>query len=118
MDPAHELGGGKIVSKRAQSRRRRISEEMAGGIALQRQVYFWLAPLAVVVLALWLLSPILLPFVAGAAIAYLLKPVTDRLERYGVNLMFTAPTAMPHRMPKGIARWNARSGPMNRPSSP
>ena len=85
MDPAHELGGGKIVSKRAQSRRRRISEEMAGGIALQRQVYFWLAPLAVVVLALWLLSPILLPFVAGAAIAYLLTPVTDRLERYGVN---------------------------------
>ena len=85
MDPAHELGGGKIVSKRAQSRRRRISEEMAGGIALQRQVYFWLAALAVVVLALWLLSPILLPFVAGAAIAYLLTPVTDRLERYGVN---------------------------------
>ena len=90
MDPAHELGGGKIVSKRAQSRRRRISEEMAGGIALQRQVYFWLAPLAVVVLALWLLSPILLPFVAGAAIAYLLTPVTDRLERYGVNRLAAA----------------------------
>lgn len=90
MDPAHELGGGKIVSKRAQSRRRRISEEMAGGIALQRQVYFWLAALAVVVLALWLLSPILLPFVAGAAIAYLLTPVTDRLERYGVNRLAAA----------------------------
>jgi len=90
MDPAHELGGGKIVSKRAQSRRRRISEEMAGDIALQRQVYFWLASLAIVVLALWLLSPILLPFVAGAAIAYLLTPVTDRLERYGVNRLAAA----------------------------
>jgi predicted PurR-regulated permease PerM len=90
MDPAHELGGGKIVSKRAQSRRPRTPEEMAGGIALQRQVYFWLATLVVVVLALWLLSPILLPFVAGAAIAYLLTPVTDRLERYGVNRLAAA----------------------------
>jgi predicted PurR-regulated permease PerM len=90
MDPAHELGGGEIVSKRAQSRRHRTPEEMAGGIALQRQLYFWLAALAVVVLALWLLSPILLPFVAGAAIAYLLTPVTDRLERYGVNRLAAA----------------------------
>jgi predicted PurR-regulated permease PerM len=78
------------MSKRAQTRRRRPPEEAAGGIALQRQVYFWLAALAVVVLALWLLSPILLPFVAGAAIAYLLTPVTDRLERYGVNRLAAA----------------------------
>ena len=35
----------------------------------ERQVMFWLAALAVIVLLLWLLSPILLPFVAGAAIA-------------------------------------------------
>ena len=51
----------------------------------ERQVVFWLAALAVFVLLLWLLSEILLPFVAGAAIAYLLTPVTDRLERLGVN---------------------------------
>ncbi len=90
MDPAHELGGGKIVNKRAQSRRHRAPEEVGGDTALRRQVYFWLAALAVVVLALWLLSPILLPFVAGAAIAYLLTPVTDRLERYGVNRLAAA----------------------------
>ena len=51
----------------------------------ERQVVFWLAALAAIVLLLWLLSQILLPFVAGAAIAYLLTPVTDRLERLGVN---------------------------------
>ncbi|HEY4975160.1 MAG TPA: AI-2E family transporter, partial [Steroidobacteraceae bacterium] len=51
---------------------------------------FWLATLAVIVLLLWLLSQILLPFVAGAAIAYLLTPVTDRFERLGVNRLVAA----------------------------
>ena len=54
-------------------------------MAFQRQVIFWLGALVVFVLALWLLSEILLPFVAGLAIAYLLTPLTDRLERLGVN---------------------------------
>ncbi len=90
MDPAHELGGGEIVTKHPQPRRRSASQQAGEGKALQRQVYFWLAALAVVVLALWLLSPILLPFVAGLAIAYLLAPVTDRLERYGVNRLAAA----------------------------
>jgi predicted PurR-regulated permease PerM len=90
MDPAHELGRGEIVSKRPHPRRHRALGEAVGGIALQRQVYFWLVALAVVALALWLLSPILLPFVAGAAIAYLLTPVTDRLEKYGVNRLAAA----------------------------
>ncbi len=39
---------------------------------------------------LWLLSEILLPFVAGAAIAYLLTPLTDRMERLGVNRLAAA----------------------------
>ena len=51
----------------------------------QRQMMFWLAALAVFILVLWLLSEILLPFIAGLAIAYLLTPLTDRLERLGVN---------------------------------
>ena len=59
-------------------------------MALQRQVVFWLAALAVFVLLLWLLSGILLPFVAGLAIAYLLTPLTDRLERLGVNRLVAA----------------------------
>jgi predicted PurR-regulated permease PerM len=56
----------------------------------ERQFAFWLATLAVFVLLLWLLSEILLPFVAGAAIAYLLAPVTDRFERIGVNRLAAA----------------------------
>ncbi len=56
----------------------------------QRQLIFWLAALVLFVLALWLLSDILLPFVAGLAIAYLLTPLTDRLERLGVNRLAAA----------------------------
>ena len=56
----------------------------------QRQVIFWLAALAVFILLLWLLSGILLPFVAGLAIAYLLNPLTDRLVKLGLNRMVAA----------------------------
>ena len=62
---------------------------MESGV-FQRQLIFWLVALLVFVLALWLLSDILLPFVAGLAIAYLLTPLTDRLERLGVNRLMAA----------------------------
>lgn len=42
---------------------------------------FWLIGLAVFGLALWVLKGVLLPFLAGMAIAYFLDPVVDRLER-------------------------------------
>lgn len=61
-----------------------------GGMSFERQVAFWVAALVVFVLVLWLLSEILLPFVAGLAIAYLLTPLTDRLERAGVNRLAAA----------------------------
>ena len=57
---------------------------------VERHFLFWLAVLVLVVLALWLLSEILLPFVAGLAIAYLLTPLTDRLERFGINRLAAA----------------------------
>jgi predicted PurR-regulated permease PerM len=56
----------------------------------ERQVVFWLVGLAFLVMALWLLSGILLPFIAGMALAYLLAPVTDRLERLGVSRLLAA----------------------------
>ena len=56
----------------------------------QRQVMFWLGALAVFIFLLWLLRGILLPFVAGLAIAYLLNPLTDRLVKLGVNRMVAA----------------------------
>jgi predicted PurR-regulated permease PerM len=51
---------------------------------VRRASVFWTAALALFVVALWLLSPILLPFVAGCAIAYFLAPAVDRLERLRV----------------------------------
>jgi predicted PurR-regulated permease PerM len=60
------------------------------GMPIERQVTFWLAALVVLVLALWLLSEILLPFIAGLAIAYLLTPLTDRIESFGVNRLGAA----------------------------
>ena len=51
----------------------------------RRQVAFWLAGLAVFGLLLFLLADILLPFVAGMAVAYLLDPIADRLETWGLS---------------------------------
>ena len=51
----------------------------------RRQVAFWLAGMAVFGLLLFLLADILLPFVAGMAVAYLLDPIADRLESWGLS---------------------------------
>jgi predicted PurR-regulated permease PerM len=58
--------------------------------SFERRIVFWLAILVAFVLMLWLLSEILLPFVAGLAIAYLLTPLTDRIEHHGVNRLAAA----------------------------
>ncbi|MEW6452247.1 MAG: AI-2E family transporter [Pseudomonadota bacterium] len=59
-------------------------------MSFQRQVLFWGVALALLVGVLWLLSEILLPFVAGMALAYLLDPVARRLERLGMNRTLAA----------------------------
>jgi predicted PurR-regulated permease PerM len=46
-----------------------------------QRALFWVGGVALSILALWLLSGILLPFVAGFTIAYFLDPPCDRLER-------------------------------------
>jgi predicted PurR-regulated permease PerM len=76
------------VRPRTSSRSR--SGAAVDSAAFQRQFIFWLAALIVFVLALWLLSEILLPFIAGLVIAYLLTPLTDRLERLGLNRLVAA----------------------------
>jgi len=45
----------------------------------------WLIGLGLFGLALYVLRGVLLPFVAGMAVAYLLDPVADRLERWGLS---------------------------------
>jgi predicted PurR-regulated permease PerM len=50
-----------------------------------RHLAFWVVTFVVLAAALWLLHDILLPFVAGIALAYVLAPVADRGERLGIN---------------------------------
>ena len=54
-------------------------------MTLKRQIYFWLGSFAAFAAFVYLFSPILLPFVAGMALAYLLDPIADRLERLGLH---------------------------------
>jgi predicted PurR-regulated permease PerM len=50
-----------------------------------RPTMIWIAILAAVVVVAVLLHGILLPFVAGMVVAYLLDPLANRLERLGLN---------------------------------
>jgi predicted PurR-regulated permease PerM len=50
-----------------------------------RQLVFWVVTFLVLATVLWLLHDVLLPFVAGIALAYVLAPLADRVERLGMN---------------------------------
>jgi predicted PurR-regulated permease PerM len=52
---------------------------------LSRQVAFWFVVLLVLMALLWLLHDVMLPFVGALALAYMLAPQADRLERLGLN---------------------------------
>ncbi|MBX3504984.1 MAG: AI-2E family transporter [Parvibaculum sp.] len=54
-------------------------------MTIQRQAIIWALVIAIFAILLWLLKGILLPFVAGMAIAYFLDPLADRLEKYGLS---------------------------------
>jgi predicted PurR-regulated permease PerM len=56
----------------------------------RQQVAFWLGALIVFFVLFYLLSPILLPFVAGFVIAYFLDPAVHGLERWRVRRSFGA----------------------------
>lgn len=53
--------------------------------SMRRQFLFWLGVLVALVIFLSIFSSILLPFVAGMALAYLLDPLADWLQRRGLN---------------------------------
>ncbi len=54
-------------------------------LPVEQQVRYWGIASVVFLAALWLLGDVILPFVLGAAIAYFLDPVADRLERMGAS---------------------------------
>ncbi len=51
----------------------------------QKQVWYWGAALSTLLLSLWLVGNAVMPFILGAAVAYLLDPVADRLEGLGLS---------------------------------
>jgi predicted PurR-regulated permease PerM len=54
-------------------------------VTTARKIRFWLLGLALFLVAVYLLRSILLPFVAGMAVAYFLDPSVDRLQRAGLS---------------------------------
>jgi len=51
----------------------------------ERQIKYWGIATAVFLILLWFLGNVILPFLLGGAIAYLLDPIADRLERLGLS---------------------------------
>ena len=64
--------------------------EEQSSVTLKRQLIFWLAALGVLIGLLWLLNDVLLPFVAGMALAYLLDPLVKRIQSLGVSRALAA----------------------------
>ena len=58
-------------------------------LQVQRRAYYWLGGLAGFLLFLWIFNGILLPFIAGMALAYFLDPVADYLEKYGISRLWS-----------------------------
>ncbi len=59
-------------------------------MSVSRQIGFWVAALVGLLVFTYIFSGILLPFVAGMILAYLLDPVADRIERFGINRLIAA----------------------------
>jgi predicted PurR-regulated permease PerM len=59
-------------------------------MTLRFQVLVWAAFTAVVILLIWLFRPILLPFVIGIALAYILNPGVTFVQRYIVSRAWSA----------------------------
>ena len=58
---------------------------MPGLLTLRNQVLVWAGFFVAAILLLWLFRSILLPFVVGLTLAYLLNPVVNLLQRVGIG---------------------------------
>ncbi|MFO1104801.1 MAG: AI-2E family transporter [Amaricoccus sp.] len=54
-------------------------------LSARQQWGIWGVACGLALVFLWLLAGVLLPFIAGAALAYMLDPLADRLERLGLG---------------------------------
>ena len=55
----------------------------------KKQTIFWIVITCILFLAIYSLSPVLMPFVAGMILAYLLDPLVDRVEKIGIRRSFS-----------------------------
>ncbi len=60
------------------------------GPILNDKFKWFLVLVILALLLLWYLSDILAPFIIGAIIAYLLDPLADKLQSFGISRLFTA----------------------------
>jgi len=51
----------------------------------EKQAQYWGVSIAILLLMLWYLGDIIMPFILGGAIAYFLDPVADKLEAMGLS---------------------------------
>ena len=51
----------------------------------KKQFKYWGISALVFAVVMWALGNVLLPFVLGAAIAYMIDPIADRLETWGMS---------------------------------
>ena len=65
------------------SRTLRMNQNEAAHV--KRQLIFWFVTTALFFGFIWLFKDILLPFIAGMALAYFLDPVADILEKWGIS---------------------------------
>ena len=63
-------------------------------MTLRRQLQFWFVSFLAAIAFLMVFSEVLLPFVAGMAVAYLLDPVCDRLEALGMQRLWATFTIL------------------------
>jgi len=61
-------------------------------LPVRQQAIYWGIVATVLFLTLWLLGNVILPFVLAGAIAYLLDPVADRLQRLGLSRVLATVT--------------------------
>ncbi|NNK79292.1 MAG: AI-2E family transporter, partial [Litoreibacter sp.] len=57
-------------------------------LPVRDQLKYWGIAAAVFIALLWVLGDVLLPFIVGGAIAYMLDPLADRIERMGASRAF------------------------------
>ena len=63
-------------------------------MTMGKQLRWWGIGFAVFIALLWLLSDVMLPFVLGAAFAYLTDPIADRLQRRGWSRLLATAVIM------------------------